>query len=650
MANLLGTYNPNQSLLDQLQRVQIMQQQQQAEMGLRQMSTQTKGFGDIDALVRKYNDNPNSVKDAEVLYLQQVAPQLGYDISQGAKADRGGHVGSKAMGFGLGALDALLFDLIPDNAYVNRHNKGWSNAGKWASTIGALAYGGAGLLGAAKMGKLARAGKKVLGIADDVPGKLFGKFVSGNKDQIIKVLGKDAGEKLLGLTGQSGINKAISLVDEVDTGLTKSVEEIAKAAGVKKAKIDFKKPAGGSKFKGRLKGKSAKWGNKKTPSQLIKAREQNSLFNDPTKLRTKLEKKLEDLTTAPEKFATTQKVKITELDKKITDLDDILAEAKKSKRGSGYLKNSGVNKSDVLAWQQERTNLIAQKEKILSSITETPVGAKELSSFDKYRLKTVSKKIQLKKSIDELKVIEAQKTELGSLKKTFAEQFQGTTPKTVLAKVQDDINDLVDYGEYLTSSEKAVIEDSVLNLSKEDQLQLFKTAKETVRDDISKLLVERSDLSGKAKWHKPIKDLLSDASKTTSKLRSEQYLDIVKELTKKTRRLNTASKFTTLGQMRGGITELSGGWSGLKAGDKIRKALNAGWQIALPMQAARGTFAPTTMQDVASGPYGMLNGLFVPGMGQANLSALPFAGAMPPMMMPQQIGADQQMVQQMMQQ
>lgn len=647
MANLLGSYNPNQSLLDQLQRVQIMQQQQQAEMGLRQMSTQTKGFGDIDELVRKYNDNPGSVKDAEVLYLQQVAPQLGYDISAGAKADRGGHVGSKAAGFGIGALDALLFDLIPDNAYVNRYNRGWSNAGKWASTIGALAYGGAGLLGAAKLGKLAGAGKKVLGIADDVPGKLFGKFAANNKDQIIKALGKDAGEKLLGLTGQSGINKAISLVDEVDTGLTKSIEEIAKANGFKAPKI--KKIANAAKNKARYRGGNAKW-NEIVKTRAANYRTQKATVQDPAKLRTALEKKLEDLTTAPEKFATTQKVKITELDKKITDLDDILAEAKRSKRGSGYLKNSGVNKSDVLGWQQERTNLIAQKEKALSPITETPSGAKELSDLDKYRLKTVSKKIQLKKSIEDLRVIEGQKTELGSLKKTFAEQFETTAPKTKLAEAQRNVSDLADYGEYYTPVEKKALEDSVLNLSKEDQLQLFKTAKKTVQDDISKLLVKDSDLKGKAKWSKHITDLLSRASKTTSKLKSEQYLDIVKELTKKTRRLNTASKFTAFGQMRGGITGLSGGWSGLRAGDKIMKGLNAGWQIALPMQAARGTFAPITIPGITSGPYGMLNGVFAPGMGQANISALPFAGAMPPMMMPQQQGVDQQMVQQMMQQ
>ena len=109
----------------------------------------------VEGMIRSYTRNPNAWSDPMLLKLEQLADR--YDIPftmEKASA-------LKKMGVGaVGALDAFLFDLIPDKSYISAATEGAARKGKIAGAIGSFAIPGAGWAKAAgALGKMGAAGK-----------------------------------------------------------------------------------------------------------------------------------------------------------------------------------------------------------------------------------------------------------------------------------------------------------------------------------------------------------------------------------------------------------------------------------------------------------------------------------------------------------
>ena len=115
----------------------------------------------VEGMIRSYTRNPNSWSDPMLLKLEQLADR--YDIPftmEKASA-------LKKMGVGaVGALDAFLFDLIPDKSYISAATEGAARKGKIAGAIGSFAIPGAGWAKAVgalgKMGAAGKAGAKAM--------------------------------------------------------------------------------------------------------------------------------------------------------------------------------------------------------------------------------------------------------------------------------------------------------------------------------------------------------------------------------------------------------------------------------------------------------------------------------------------------------
>jgi len=151
----------------------------------------------LKSMARQYNENPTIFTDMEVSWIKKTAPQLGIDISEGLRKDKikfKDNVGKNLLAGAGGVVDAVLFDLLKDTWYSDRHTKAAKNIGKVAGTVGSLAYG-AGLIGggtkAAKAAMSAKTlaatyGDDALRLADDVAGltKKAAGIVSTTDDQL----------------------------------------------------------------------------------------------------------------------------------------------------------------------------------------------------------------------------------------------------------------------------------------------------------------------------------------------------------------------------------------------------------------------------------------------------------------------------------
>lgn len=116
----------------------------------------------LKSMARQYNENPTIFTDMEVSWLKKTAPQLGIDISEGLRKDKikfKDNVGKNILAGIGGVADAVLFDLLKDTWYSDRHTKTAKNIGKVAGTVGSLAYGAGWLGGGAKAAKAAMSAK-----------------------------------------------------------------------------------------------------------------------------------------------------------------------------------------------------------------------------------------------------------------------------------------------------------------------------------------------------------------------------------------------------------------------------------------------------------------------------------------------------------
>ena len=109
----------------------------------------------VAGLVRQYQRNPEQWKPAMVTKLSQLADR--YDLPFAPNQASA----LKKFGTGaIGALDAMLLNLIPDDAYIDESTKGAASTGKALGTLGSFLIPGAAVAkGAQALSKLGLGGK-----------------------------------------------------------------------------------------------------------------------------------------------------------------------------------------------------------------------------------------------------------------------------------------------------------------------------------------------------------------------------------------------------------------------------------------------------------------------------------------------------------
>lgn len=134
--------------------------------------------------VAAFNANPRAYSDSQKMDIVARAKQLGLDYSKGSQGDVATGK-EKALAFGGGALDAILFGILKDKWYSDTRTEKYKNAGKLAGTgisflipagsigvagrlIGGAGKGSKALLGTAKalssVGTVAKGTKKAITI------------------------------------------------------------------------------------------------------------------------------------------------------------------------------------------------------------------------------------------------------------------------------------------------------------------------------------------------------------------------------------------------------------------------------------------------------------------------------------------------------
>ncbi len=223
----MRVYESSRSKMDELEELQAEARLEQARSELGQVKKMSSGMADIYRMAEIYNSEPSRLADFEVEFLKQNAPKLGIDISVGMHADKKGITAGKIGGLLAGAVDSLLFDLIPDNAYVNRHNRGWANAGKIGATVGSLALGGYGALKAlsrAKALSAATAAAKTAKVTTEAGKGIVKNIVSKYSDDLVALFGDDVVRSM----GDMSLSDLQKLLKGTNSAATKKLSILAK--------------------------------------------------------------------------------------------------------------------------------------------------------------------------------------------------------------------------------------------------------------------------------------------------------------------------------------------------------------------------------------------------------------------------------------
>ncbi len=248
-------------------------QTQSNPMGLQQALTasllndsKTKEMSRLYKDISRYYEDPKSYSNEDLLRLQQKGAEYGLnvDLASGDKANVLEQLGAGMVG----ALDGLLFDMIPDDVYSSRRTETARTIGNWAgiiipaviTTIGTMGAGtpvvGAaiakiGLKGGAKKASMKlgskeglnalRMSEKSLAKASKAlsftPGGLVGRYIPQAAQGAGQLLSK------FGLT--SGIGSSILGTRVAKQGIKEGAESIAKKASkfAKKGDVDGMKEA-----------------------------------------------------------------------------------------------------------------------------------------------------------------------------------------------------------------------------------------------------------------------------------------------------------------------------------------------------------------------------------------------------------------------
>lgn len=116
-------------------------------------------YAQAKADVAAFNANPRAYSDDQKMDIVARAKQLGLDYSEGKSKDKATGT-EKAVAFGGGALDSLLFGVLKDKWYSDYRTEKYKNAGKLTGTaasflipMGSLGVAGRLLGGAGKGAK-----------------------------------------------------------------------------------------------------------------------------------------------------------------------------------------------------------------------------------------------------------------------------------------------------------------------------------------------------------------------------------------------------------------------------------------------------------------------------------------------------------------
>jgi len=156
----------SRSALSNLQEAQAEDQLMAYEINRPRMQAQIKEQQRLRSMAEQFNEDPTTFTDAEVKWLTDAAPQFGINISAGLAKDSAHRAGwgQQLKAGAMGALDMVLFDLLKDSWYSDRHTKTAKNVGKVLGFLGSLYYGGSIAKGITKAGGIA---KQALGLTDD---------------------------------------------------------------------------------------------------------------------------------------------------------------------------------------------------------------------------------------------------------------------------------------------------------------------------------------------------------------------------------------------------------------------------------------------------------------------------------------------------
>lgn len=609
--------NPNQGLLNQLQASQLqtamLGMQEQAD--LQQKSNEEKQY--LKELVKLYNSNPASLNDMQVAYLKQAAPAVGADMSIGAQADRGGHGWSKALGFGAGVADSILFDLIPDKAYINRYNKGWSSAGKWAGTIGSLAIGGAGAYNAIKGARSLSAIAKVASAnADDVL-----KAVAGNTDDVARVFGSADEFGKLG-SGAEGLKKLADATAKTSNQLKVDAMALSKKINPKGVMKygEFEKSIVDKKGLVHEASKSFK-PSTEAGRAIVNRRwiAHNKEISNLDNLEKLIPTSGETLTANIAKNAKDRTTKLTGLVKEIDDMlaNPALTEAQVTKLTAGKAK------------YQEEIGLLT---KLIRKPNLKKEVAKQLKSAE-YN----------KAALAELR---AKAASLDNITKTVKDTWK-TTKVVDKDLVKETGSKLARYYETVASGAKDTnlkkeLSNAIKEMSLPEAKRLVATAEEHVATAMKGTIEKTAG---------PLGSIIDDLATNTLSAKQKKAIEILKiakELTKAKSRnawvTRNASNLTAPGMSRTAMEAIAG------IGTKGSVMKGIGGLVAIPMIASPAirSMAPMSVEQASMNGDNMFNGnfspssfvpnMFMPGVQQANMSSLPYGGQIPltPMQMQNQ--------------
>jgi len=591
--------NNNQSILDRLQALQIQggivgaQEQLDAQNKLAEQKAM------LASTAQRYIETPEAFNDMEAAYIKQAAPMAGINISQGVQADRGGHVGSKMLGAGVGALDALLFDLIPDKAYVNRYNKGWSSAGKWASTIASLAIPGIGMLKGASAAKALSAGTR-LGSKE-----VLERVLANNSDDVVRIFGKEAVE-----------NGTLTLA-ELETGVNKAMAESKKgiSAIAKKYSVTTPRKAVDGKVKIWVNGVQKEYSvTTKTGAAALK---KGVPVYDPKKIQAGIEKKV----AASE--AMLQKKMFAKYDSwKSKIVNDLIEEKaflssitdKLGRPLRGYTKETVADFAARIAKNEERLTTLADLTAPAGQLRRTAKAASELISGNAID------------DMDELARLAEASTPAFNIKKSLnAISKSGNPTTTGISGIKRNVKS------YILASDET--ERSLLKTAIDAQVKEIPISqKATMLKEVKKQATAIAKKPIPAKY----KTVASRAAYVDRKMdavkAANELLESITSSTRLARNVSNVARWSVPGMARGGLNSLQAAMApGVKFGDRFIHTLTAMPQLAMASAPAFHSMAPMSVEQAAGGSYGILNPLFAPGMQQANMSALPYGGMMPMM-------------------
>ena len=121
-------------ILPQREQQEQSPQQFMNEIAMAKMRNQKNEAYD---LVRRYNQNPKSIKDEDIPRVLQSAEMFGWNITTGRQKDTAGWL-EGLTAFVVGGVDGALLDLLKDSWYSTRRTKNHAAAGKVAGLVASL--------------------------------------------------------------------------------------------------------------------------------------------------------------------------------------------------------------------------------------------------------------------------------------------------------------------------------------------------------------------------------------------------------------------------------------------------------------------------------------------------------------------------------